>query len=161
MGGLLVALALALLSSLATPIPLLLRQALAVTLLCLLVVRDVLAPNLSLPQRTTLIPQRVFDRGPSRGLLRFGVEYGSGLRTLVPAAAPYILASSLLLVPLPIGETLLVGLAFGAGRAIVPLLHLLVQGDNWQARVDGVNRPLVLLGTASTALLCLLAVLTA
>lgn len=115
--------------------------------------RDLLWRSLRLPQRVIPIPQSVFVGSHRRGLFRFGVEYGSGVRTLVTAAAPVVVALGLVLdAPHPpIGVML--GAAFGVSRGLAPLLHLVLQSPTWQDQVARQMRMTSALGTLLTAAL--------
>ncbi len=62
-----------------------------------LLILDMGTRTLPLPQRSVLIPQQVFSRSRGGGLLRFGIEYGTGFRTLIPSASAYTLAMFVLL----------------------------------------------------------------
>jgi hypothetical protein len=72
-----------------------------------------------LPQAARQIPRSVFTSGsPEGGAFKFAFEYGTGLRTFVPSAAPYAAA---ILALLAYGERpvliLMMGAFFGGGRA--------------------------------------------
>jgi hypothetical protein len=116
-----------------------------------LVVADLTQRRLALPQRTELIPQEVFARGMTRGIARFGVEYGTGFRTLVPSAAPYVLAVFLLGANLPWWQTVLAGAVFGAARSLAVLQFLLLGRDGWQTFLARHTRLLERAGSAATA----------
>ncbi len=98
-----------------------------------LVLLDLGSATLGLPQRARLIPQDVFFEGMRLGLFRFGLEYGTGVRTLIPSAAPYAAAAGLLAANLPWWQTLGAGAAFGLGRALASLQHVLAGAAVWQA----------------------------
>lgn len=98
--------------------------------------RDTFWTSLPLPQRRKLIPQSVFEAGMLPGLFHFGVEYGSGVRTLVTAGAPIVVLGGLLLGALPGPWIVLGGVAFGAARGLAPLLHLMARDPEWQQRQD-------------------------
>src|SRR4051794_9695219 len=57
---------------------------------------DLRVPAVELPQRRSLIPQEVFLRSRELGFVRFGLEFGSGVRTYVTSAAPYALVAVVL-----------------------------------------------------------------
>lgn len=116
------------------------RVALAAAAALALVVLDLRADRLPLPQRATLIPQEVFTGGMRAGLLRFGLEYGTGVRTLIPSAAPYVVALALLAANLPWWQTVLAGLAFGLGRALAALLLVLTGAPSFQTFLAGHKR---------------------
>ena len=113
---------------------------LAAAVAVVLAVYDLWAPSVQLPQRRALIPQVVFLRSPALGFARFGLEFGSGVRTYVTSAAPYGLAA------LVLGATdgplagLLVGAGFGLGRALAPLQALGADEARWSADVAATSR---------------------
>jgi hypothetical protein len=73
-------------------------------------------------QNRRQVPQAIRSAGPRTGAFQFGFEMGTASRTFMPTTMPYVIFIGLLfLIPLPV--SLLVGLAFGVGRAVVPLLR--------------------------------------
>ncbi len=76
---------------------------------------------IDLPESRRQIPAEVFGGSLVKGAHRFGFELGTGVRTYVPAAAPYILLFAVLMTHTTLANAVLVGLGFGLGRA-VPLL---------------------------------------
>lgn len=143
------------LSGLVSPVPETVRLVLLVVAVVGLAGLDLLTPKLPLPQRTELIPQEVFRRGLARGGFRFGVEYGCGFRTLVPSAASYIAAIFVLLVVPPFWWSLVLGLAFGASRALAVLVYVLIGAPGWQAFLGAHSRWLERAGSVLTAVLLL------
>lgn len=111
---------------------LLIAAALAAT-----VVKLGLVPGLSLPESRRQIPAETFGGGLVRGAFRFGFELGTGLRTYVPAIAPYVLLLVILLARPTLGAALLIGLGFGLGRAV----PLFVQFVAALGRVPGAPPP--------------------
>lgn len=154
LGGVLSASALWLASGLFSPLPEAVRHGalLAVALLCLL--RDAGAVRFRLPQNARQIPQEVLQRHLLRGTLQFGFELGTGVRTYVTASAPYAVAVALLLHGGP-WPALLVGVGFGAGRALTPVVRLASGAVTaWDDRLEHRARQLKL-ATASAVLLAL------
>lgn len=133
LGGLLVAVPLAVLGGLASPLPEQVRLVTAGVLVVGLALLDLGSPRLRLPQRSRLIPQDVFGRGLARGLLRFGVEYGTGVRTLIPGAATYQCALWVVLVNPPWWLTAVAGALFGFSRSLAILQFVLLGRDGWAA----------------------------
>src|SRR5699024_4525528 len=129
------------------------RAGLLAVLVLALVLLDLVQPLLRLPQRRELIPQEVFARGMGRGGFRFGVEYGCGVRTLVPSAASRAAALFVVLAGLPLGWAVLVGAAFGASRSLAVLQYVLVGRPGWQRFLSGHPRWLERGGTVATAAL--------
>lgn len=101
---------------------------------------DLQVPSVELPQRRSLIPQEVFLRSREAGFLRFGLEFGSGVRTYVTSAAPYAVA--LLVVGATDGPLagLLMGACFGLGRALAPLQALAADEALWASDVARTSR---------------------
>lgn len=130
-GGALSGLGLAVLAGLLSALPVTGRLSLATILVASLLLLDLLSPVLPLPQRATLIPQHVFNRGLARGLLRFGVEYGTGFRTRIPGAALYMCAVYLVLANHPWWVSVGAGACFGVGRSMAILQLVLLGGDGW------------------------------
>ena len=153
LGGAATALLLGALSGLLSPVPGLWRGALLAVLALLLVLLDLGQPVLRLPQRTELIPQEVFAHGLVRGGFRFGLEYGCGVRTLVPSAASYVVAVLVLLAAAPLGWVVLLGAAFGASRTLAVLQYVLLGRPGWQQFLSTHTRTLERLGTVLTAVL--------
>jgi hypothetical protein len=150
-GGLATGLLVAVLAGLLSPVPQVVRWAIAGAAIAALTVADLLQSPLRLPQRTELIPQEVFAKGMSRGIARFGFEYGTGFRTLIPSAAPYVLAVFLLAANLPLWQSGLVGAWFGAARSLAVLQFLALGRDGWQTFLAGHTRVLERAGTVATA----------
>lgn len=151
LGGALSGLALAVVAGLLSPVPAVGRWAGAALLVVALAVVDLASPTLRLPQRIELIPQEVFARGMGRGIARFGIEYGTGFRTLIPSAAPYALAAFVLAANLPWWQSVLVGALFGTARSLAVLQHLLLGRDGWQTFLARHSRLLERAGTLATA----------
>ncbi|AXH97178.1 hypothetical protein [Ornithinimicrobium avium] len=153
LGGAITGSLLGVLCGLLSPIPVAWRAALLGALVLALAVTDLRQPLLRLPQRTTLIPQEVFARGLARGGFRFGVEYGCGLRTLLPSAAPYLAALLVLLLAPAFGTALLLGAVFGASRSLAVLQRVLLGRAGWQQFLAAHTRTLERAGTLVTAAL--------
>lgn len=118
---------------------------------------DLIQRQLRLPQRSVLIPQDVFARGMGRGALRFGIEYGSGFRTLVPSAASYVLAVFVLLAGLPFWWALLIGAVFGFSRSLPVLQYVFLGRPGWQRFLSSHTRVLERVGSVVTVGLLVLA----
>jgi hypothetical protein len=74
-----------------------------------------------------------------RGAFRFGLELGTGVRTYVPPAAPYILLLAILLGGLTLRDALLIAMGFGVGRAI-PVMVAVGAGERVQTAFDFLRR---------------------
>lgn len=153
LGGATSGMALAVLAGLASAIPERARVALLLTLVLALVATDLAQRRLRLPQRHTLIPQSVFAAGIARGIFRFGYEYGTGVRTLIPSAAPYVVAVALLLIGLPWWSCVAVGAVFGFSRTLPVLQYLTLGSAGWAEFLSGHSRLLERAGTVMAAVL--------
>jgi vacuolar-type H+-ATPase subunit I/STV1 len=78
-----------------------------------------------LPESRRQIPAEVFGGSLSQGAFRFGLELGTGVRTYLPSAAPYILLLAVFLAQVTLSNAVLVGIGFGVGRAIPLAVQLL------------------------------------
>ncbi|MGA8047972.1 MAG: hypothetical protein WCA30_17060 [Dermatophilaceae bacterium] len=161
LGGATTGLVLAVLSGLLSPVPEWLRLAIAAIAAVALTMLDLVQRRLRLPQRSRLIPQSVFAQGIARGIFRFGFEYGTGVRTLIPSAASVILAVALVLIGLPWWQTVLVAAVFGAARALAVLQFLLLGSEGWAEFLSSHTRSLERTGSVVTALLVAAVVLGA
>ena len=148
----------AVLAGLVSAVPASVRWWGLVAVVVTLVVLDLVQPSLRLPQRTTLIPQDVFARGLRRGILRFGLEYGTGVRTLIPSAAPWIVLATLVAWNPAWWLTVAAGLGFGFARSLAILQFVLLGADGWQGFLAGHSRLLERAGTVTAAAACLAAV---
>ncbi len=158
-GGALTGAVVALLAGLLSPVPASARLVAILALVPALLVLDLLTRRLPLPQRSALIPQHVFARGLLPGLLRFGFEYGTGVRTLIPGAASYLCAVYLLLANQPWWLTVAAGAAFGLARSLAILQFVLLGRDGWAQFLTGHSRVLERAGSVVAAVLLLSAVL--
>ncbi|MGH2941844.1 MAG: hypothetical protein ACRDLN_03575 [Solirubrobacteraceae bacterium] len=78
----------------------------------------------ALPEARRQIPAQVFGGSLARGAYRFGFELGTGMRTYVPSAAPYVLLLVVVLSRPSLLGAVAVGLAFGFARALPVLVQL-------------------------------------
>jgi hypothetical protein len=116
-----------------------------------LAVYDLIVSEANLPQRRSLIPQDVFFQSRRLGFVRFGLEFGSGIRTFVTSASPYAVIGLLIGTSESFGQALAMGLAFGVGRAIGPLQALFAHEVHWSADVSRFARLVERLGTCLVA----------
>jgi hypothetical protein len=133
----------------------------AVGVLAIVVVgNDTRLFSVRLPQNGRQVPSSVIFDGGRLGALRFGFEMGTGMRTFMTSSLPHLAALTVALYA-PWLYALLSGAAFGAGRAIMPLIRM-ASGDSeaWDRRFQVNQRPFRLLslfaGTASVAAVALL-----
>ena len=76
-----------------------------------------------LPGARRQIPPSVFDRRPVDAAVRFGFELGTGVRTYMVAAAPVLLALTVLIGRPGVVGALATGAGFGVGRGVLPALR--------------------------------------
>jgi hypothetical protein len=87
------------------------------------------------------VPQLVVFDGRS-GPLQFGVEMGTGLRTYMTSALPHLALLTALLLPLG-WQALVVGAAFGVGRAAMALTRLVHEPpEGWDSTYARRERPI-------------------
>ncbi len=118
-----------------------------------LLLLDMVTRTLPLPQRSRLIPQQVFRRSLGGGLLRFGIEYGTGFRTLIPSGSAYMVVWFVLLTNPAWWVTLALGAAFGLARSLAILQFVLLGRDGWVQFLTGHTRLLERTGSAGCAAL--------
>lgn len=113
------------------------REGFAVAALLLAAAHAAGLVRLRLPQRHGMIPIERFDRRPSSGQWLFGLELGSGLRTYLPAPAPHVVASLVLLHVVPASALPVLAVGWGLGRAL-PLVARLGDGGRggWGGRTE-------------------------
>jgi hypothetical protein len=114
--------------------------ALAAAVAAGLAVYDLRVPAVELPQRRALIPQEVFLRSRMLGFVRFGLEFGSGVRTYVTSAAPYGVAALVLGSTGGVLPGLLMGASFGLGRALAPAQAVVADEVHWASDVSRTSR---------------------
>lgn len=76
--------------------------------------------RLKLPQNARQVPPAIAHDGARLGALQFGFEMGTGVRTYMTSGLPHVLACGVLLLA-SWQSALVVGLAFGLGRAVMIL----------------------------------------
>jgi hypothetical protein len=116
------------------------------------------ALDFPLPENRRLVPETVFRTGPAWSSLQFGVEMGSGVRTYVTSALPYLLAVAVICLATPM-QAWASGAGFAAGRALMTVASTR-GGDpaSWRARWSRTVRLVAaLLASAVAASLALLA----
>lgn len=121
---------------------------------------DLVIGKVDLPQRRSLIPQEVFFRGHELGFLRFGIAFGSGMRTFVTSASPYIVIAMMLGIAASFTQVVIAGLAFGAGRAIGPLQAVLAEEAYWSDDLARTARPVERSGSVLAAAVAVAAALS-
>lgn len=159
LGGLATGFVVALVGSLVIPVlPSPVRLGLVALAAAAVVAHELGLIRLPLPQNARQVPPEII-RGPQAvGALQFGFEMGTGVRTFMTSALPHLLlAAGLLLGGFPWAAVL--GLAFGVGRAIMPLQRMLhADPEAWDVafarRHHGIRQAL-----AVAAVLCIIAVI--
>jgi hypothetical protein len=140
------------LSGLSAPLPKSWRYAAIVALALLGVLREAKVVTIPLPQNARQVPQDVLRRSPLRGVLRFGFELGTGVRTYVSATAPYMLAVAVFLGTQRLQVAALAGVGFGAGRAATPLIRRASGAvEGWDADLRVRLRIITVAGCAALA----------
>ena len=105
-----------------------------------LVGHDLTSRSCRLPQNRRLIPQQVFLLTRPIAAIRFGVEYGTALRTFNPSAAPYLLAIAVVVSRPFLLEAGLVAVCFGLGRSVGVWQSIFFGSDGWQNDVRSTSR---------------------
>lgn len=126
-------------------------------LACLALLRDLGVIRFWMPENRRQVRQTVLRLRPLVGDIMFGFEMGTGARTYVPAAAPYLI----ILVVVVFGEGVVPGLATGAAFG---LCRGLVVADRslhrnragWDAALERHQRLLPLIGLATAVPLIIL-----
>jgi hypothetical protein len=152
-----------LLSGLTQPLPPATGACAALACAALGVLRDAGVVRLPLPQNARQVPADLLRHRTVRGLVlgafRFGAELGTGVRTYVPASAPYVVALALLLTHPGPGASLAAGAGFGLGRAGTAALGYASRQAAWPRRVA--TRLRWITTGCSTAMLTILTIFTA
>jgi hypothetical protein len=119
-GALLTGTAIWIVSGLFAPLPRSVRFALlaAGAALAWLAKEGPLQGRLTLPESRRLIPSSVLGGSVVRGAAQFGFELGTGVRTYVPSAIPYILVGIIAFGQLTLADALLIAMGFGIGRGL-------------------------------------------
>jgi hypothetical protein len=119
---------------------------------CLAWLRQVSPSLVQLPENRRQVTQAVLGYGPVRGAAQFGFEMGTGVRTFMTAASPYVLATWLALygVPWSLLPVAAVGFAFGRG---LPNFIYLRYTDRAAAHVSVIATASDLLATAGLIIL--------
>ncbi|MDQ3964711.1 MAG: hypothetical protein M3277_12505 [Actinomycetota bacterium] len=149
LGGLTTAAVLWFASLFAAPLPAAARHAAVVLAVTAALLHDFGIRRLPLPQNARQVPRSVFANGTIRGFFQFGYEMGTGVRTYVPTATPYVVAAMLLCLTPSLVGGLLSGAGFGAGRAMMPAFRRW-SGDPWRWD-DSLKRRLGLVTYVSAA----------
>lgn len=126
-------------------------------LACLALLRDLGVISFRMPENRRQVRQTVLRLRPLVGDVMFGFELGTGARTFVPAATPYLAA----IVVIVLGDGILQGLAaggaFGLARGLVVVDRSLHKNrNNWDAALERNQRLLPLIGLAIAVPLTLL-----
>lgn len=110
--------------------------------------------DLRLPQSRRLVPITVFRLGAWFGPLQFGIEMGTGLRTYVSSAVPYMLICPLLFLTTPF-EAALAGVGFGLGRVAMATASVNSRDPRVWDAIWVASRPRIEVCLASTFLIVL------
>jgi hypothetical protein len=122
-GGILTALGLWVLSGIVFVLPIGLRGAILFVAVLAGTHREWGFSSFPLPENKRLVPQSVFQHRPIRAATQFGLELGTGMRTYLPSAMPYVVAVAILTHAASFAPAVLAGVGFGVGRAVMPWLR--------------------------------------
>lgn len=116
--------------------------------------------RLPLPQNARQVPEWIIDDGGKLGALQFGFEMGTGVRTYMTSGTPHLLLMTTVLFA-DLGEGVLAGALFGAGRAWMALSRLHSGGpEEWDRRLAHSLRPVRLSLVVTAFVCCLVLVVT-
>ncbi|WP_166353478.1 hypothetical protein [Phytoactinopolyspora limicola] len=114
--------------------------------------------RLPLPQNARQVPESIVNDGPTYGALHFGFEMGTGVRTYMTTSLPHALAAGILLAA-SWPDALVAGLAFGAGRSLMPASRRARADDMaWDSNLAQAERRIKIIALASTAV-CVVAII--
>jgi hypothetical protein len=109
-----------------------LRIATLVVIGLVVVAQELRLLHLKLPANHRQVPQEIFEKGPYWSAVQFGFELGTGVRTYLPSAIPYLLLAAIVLLQASLQVALLAGALFGLGRAAMALSRTASQDSgNW------------------------------
>lgn len=123
LGGILTATIIWVMSGLVRGIPDVLSAIIVIAFSLAAVTRDFRIVWFKLPQNDRQVPETLFAKGAVRSSFQFGFELGTGVRTKVTTATPYVAALAVMLYSPEMWTTVLVGAGFGLGRAVMPTLR--------------------------------------
>lgn len=108
----------------------------SVAIILLVSVMSPVLLDLSWAQNRRQVPEQIRRLGPRTGGFQFGFEMGTASRTFMPTTMPHALLLGLVTV-ISLPWAVVVGAAFGAGRAAVPLLRSYDAEDiEWSLEFD-------------------------
>lgn len=95
---------------------------------------------------------------PSAGAAMFRYEMGTGMRTFVTGAAPYVVVAGILVSTPGLVSGVTAGLGFGFGRGLVPLIRAGKDDlDWWRFRRYSTSRIWAVLGSLLSSVAVLIA----
>jgi hypothetical protein len=110
------------------PVPLWCRLAIVGSALCAVLLRELHVVAFTLPENRRLVPETVFRLGRHLGPLQFGLEMGTGVRTYLPSALPYVGGLAVMLVA-SVPAALCAGVGFGLGRGLMTTANVRYSDD--------------------------------
>lgn len=135
-GGITSAAVLSVASGIVSPLPAAAASGLITACVLAALLREFKLLRFRLPENQRLVPQEIFANHPLLAFSQFGFEMGTGIRTYVPATAPYLLAAMIVLLGPPLPLAVLAGVGFGLGRAAMPASRSLRgSGAEWDGRL--------------------------
>jgi hypothetical protein len=129
------------------------RDAALLAICVALVAYDLLSPSVKLWQSARQIPETVLLSDLRLAAIRFGYEYGTGLRTYVTSTAPYVVGAAVILTNAGPFRSMLAGALFGFGRSLGLLQYQLKGKEGWQQAVAEQSRSLERAGAVGAVLL--------
>ena len=126
-------------------------------LACLALLRDLGVVRFWMPENRRQVRQTVLRLRPLVGDITFGFEMGTGARTYVPAAAPYLIILVVVVFGNGVVPGLAAGAAFGLSRGLVVADRSLHRNRaGWDEALERSQRLLPLIGLATAAPLAVL-----
>jgi hypothetical protein len=159
-GGLTTATGAWLVSGLSQPLPLTVRCTALLVLTVVAALQDMGWLHLALPQASRQIPQTLFRRGLVRAALQFGFELGTGLRTYLPSALPYLLLSAVVLLGQDPWFAAAAGAGFGLGRAMMPFVWYASRNAEWWDKQLTLRSRYLALTSAVAGIVCMAAIVS-
>lgn len=155
LGGLATGLILSIISGLVSPVPIILRKLAAGVVIGLAVTHE-FGSTLLLPQNGRQVRQTILRDDRRQGLLQFGFELGTGVRTFVTSGAPYIAAAVALLLAGDWWHPAAAGVAFALGRVSMTLTRAGAPSiPAWDRRLNTVLGHFTRISTVAAALAAL------
>jgi hypothetical protein len=129
-----------------------------IVMMLLALANDAGVISVPLPQNRRQVRQSVLAMEPSAGAAMFGYEMGTGMRTFMTGAAPYVVVAAILVSNSGLVAGIMAGLGFGFGRGLVPLARVRKDDPDWlRFRRFSTSRLWMILGSLLSSAAVLLA----